>query len=162
LTTTPDRAIYHHMPLSAASLPTPAGQPPNKGTQITGKLRRALDAMVWSGLPRKAAAQAAGLTEHGLYKALRKQGVRAAYLAELEVLRTSERARNIHRAVEIRDAANNMPAMDAIKWLHKEDEQAQRTSGPSMPGFVIVLQQGDAPAVRVIEHERDIDGTRER
>jgi hypothetical protein len=34
--------------------------------------------------------------------------------ADSTVLRSTERARNIHRLVEIRDAANNMPAVNAI------------------------------------------------
>jgi hypothetical protein len=126
----------------------------NKSNPLTGKIARAVQAMVWDALPRKQAAQAAGVTEHGLYKALRKPAVKAAYLGELEVLRTSERARNIHRAIEIRDAANNKPAMEAIKWLHQIDEQTQQGSAASMPGFVIVLGVGEAPTIKTIEHDK--------
>jgi len=122
--------------------------------KVTGKLRKALDAMVWQGLKRQDAAKAAGLTEHALYCAFRRPHVKTTYLAELEVLRTSERARNIHRAIEIRDAANNKPAMEALKWLHQVDEQAQQVGGTTMPGFVIVLHPGDAPQVTTIEHDQ--------
>jgi hypothetical protein len=55
------------------------------------------------------AAKKAGISEHGLYKALRKPPVKAAYLAELDVLRTSERARNIH-------TLNRGARSDRTKW----------------------------------------------
>lgn len=145
--------------MSSTDIATPtrqqlAAEGRTKPGQVTGKLRKALDAMVWQGLKRQDAAKAAGLTEHALYCAFRRPHVKASYLTELEVLRNSERSRNIHRAIEIRDAANNKPAMEALKWLHQEDEQSQRVSnGPSMPGFVIVLGL-EAPKAVTIEHDK--------
>lgn len=122
--------------------------------KVTGRLKIALDAMVWRGMKRAEAAALAGLKEQSLYVALARPHVRSAYLHQLEVLRNSERARNIHRAIEIRDAANNKPAMEALKWLHQVDEQAQQVGGTTMPGFVIVLHPGDAPQVTTIEHDQ--------
>jgi len=57
---------------------------------VTGKVRAAIEAMIWQGLPRDQAAQVAGISEHGLYKALRKAPVKAWYLAELEVEKLKE------------------------------------------------------------------------
>lgn len=123
-------------------------------TKISGKVRAAIDAMVWQALPRKQAAEAAGISEHGLYKAFRKPPVRAAYLAELEVLRTSERSRNIHRLTEIRDAADNMPAVNAIKLLEQIDSDAPTAGTVRQAGITIVIQGTSEPRItQTIEHE---------
>jgi hypothetical protein len=125
---------------------------------VTGRLKRALDAMVWQGLDRRAAAKYARLTENGLYAALKKPHVKAHYLQQLDVLRTSERARNVHRLAEIRDAANNMPAVQAIRALELiDEEQRQATAGTAQsPGLVIVINAPTPSAAatpqRTIEH----------
>lgn len=111
--------------------------------KVTGKIRVALDAMVWRGLKRAQAAAEAGLTEHGLYKALRRAPVRAAYLAECEVLRTSGRARRIHRLEEMVEQNDNKAAVinAALALDRIESEQHQRHSSAfsSSPGLVIVV-----------------------
>ena len=120
--------------------------------RITRKVKAALDAMVWQGLKRPEAAASAGLTDHALYCALRKPHVKAAYLAECEVLRVSGRARNIHRLNEIRDAANNMPAVNAIKALEQLGDDADGHSHGATrasPGVTIVIQ-GDAQVAAVL------------
>jgi hypothetical protein len=58
--------------------------------QVTGKLRRAIEAMVWEGSCRPDAAAAAGLRDHSVREALRKPHVKAFYRAQLDVLRTRE------------------------------------------------------------------------
>lgn len=109
----------------------------------TGRVRQAIDAMVWQGLPRDTAAKDAGLKPKSLYAAFLKPHVKAYYLAQLEVLRTSERARTIHRMVEIRDAADNMPAVNAGKvLLQLEDEPTSGASVGQRPGLVIVIGAG--------------------
>jgi hypothetical protein len=139
------------LPVAATEQPDtlPAAREPitrKRTPTVMGKLLVALTAMVWQGLPRKAAAEHAGISEHGLYKALRKPHVRQHYLGELEVLRTSERARNIHRLTEIRDKADNMPAVNAIKMLEQIDEASSSAGGTQMrsPGVVIIVQNGVA------------------
>jgi hypothetical protein len=99
-------------------------------------VRKAIELMVWEGYDRATAAKAAGMLPKSLYYAFRKTHVKQFYLAELEVLRTSERSRNIHRLCEIRDAANNMPAVVAAKTLEGMDEGAARPGSPS-PGVTI-------------------------
>jgi hypothetical protein len=126
--------------------------------RISGKARAAIDAMVWQGLPRDKAAVFAGISDHGLYKALRSPPVKAYYLAELEVLRTSERARNYHRLVEIRDAANNMPAVQAIDRLMQAPDAAHGgESGVSAsPGITIrIINQAAAPPMIDVTPERN-------
>jgi hypothetical protein len=114
--------------------------------KVTGKLKVALDAMVWQGARRAEAAQIGGITDHSLRSALNKPHVKRYYLAQLEVLRTSERARNIHRLREIRDAANNMPAVQAIRDLERAPDDAQIAGGAarSAPGVTIVVMTGTA------------------
>ena len=129
----------------SASLPTRPSNP--KLERVTGKVRIAIEAMVWDGLPRDQAAAKAGISEHGLYKALRKPPVKAAYLSELDVLRTSERARNIHTLAEVRDqTSNQMARVQAVKALEQIDEQAAEGSGRSnaLPGLQIVVVTGGA------------------
>src|SRR5262245_23965725 len=89
-----------------------------KAPAPSDRVRTAIAAMVWRGLPRREAAEEAGISEHGLYKALRRPPVRAHYLAELHVLRTSERARNIHALASVRDESSNaMARVQAAKTL---------------------------------------------
>jgi hypothetical protein len=140
--------------------------------RVTGKLKSALAYMVWECLKRPDAAAKAGMSDHGLREALRKPHVRAHYLSELQVLRTSERARNIHRLTEIRDKADNMPAVQAIKMLEEFDsETATRSTGSlSLPGLTIQIINTAAgadvnssltrsDAKPLIEHE---DGSHDR
>lgn len=160
---------------AAISAPTPKPAKPDDGRkskplQVTGRLRQAIEHMVWRGWPRDQAATAAELTPHALYTALRKAHVKAFYMSELEVLRTSERARNVHRLVEIRDKAENMPAVQAIGMLERmADDNSLMRSGTSAatPGVTIHIHaapQDDTHSqpVRVIDanplitHDPDI------
>lgn len=111
--------------------------------KVTGKLKTAIDAMVWRGLKRDEAAATAGLTDHGLYVALSRPHVRAYYLSQCEVLRTSGRARRIHRLEQIAEQDDNkQAAVNAIKALdYQEDQQAAARQTQTTPGFVIVVQQ---------------------
>lgn len=114
--------------------------------RVTGKLKRALDAMIYEGKSRKEAAEAAGMVDHGLYAAFRKPHVKAYYAAGLEVLRSSERARNIHALIEVRDqTGNQMARVQAVKALEQLADEAQRTNGsgaPMAPGLTVVVNVG--------------------
>jgi hypothetical protein len=86
---------------------------------------------------RPQAAQASGMTDHGVREALRKPHVKAYLLEQMQVLRDSERPRNIHRLAEIRDAANNMPAVQAIRALEEMHDPAAGAKHQTTPGLVI-------------------------
>ena len=121
--------------------------PPSKQAKtlkITAKVRAAIHAMVWLGQNRADAAQTAGLKDDSLYVALRRPDVKQFYMSELDVLRTSERARNIHRAVEIREqTSNQMASIQAIKLLEQISDDAPASRGSvSLPGLVIVVNTG--------------------
>lgn len=126
--------------------------------RVTGKVRTAIEAMVWEGLPRSKAAEKAGISEHGLYKALRKPPVKAFYMEQLDVLRTSERARNIHALVEVRDGTGNaMARVGAVKVLEQiSDEAGSHRSSVTPPGLTIIIENGSSltqPAPRIINND---------
>jgi hypothetical protein len=109
--------------------------------KVSGKLARAIDYML-EGARRPEAAQRAGLSDHGLRAALRKPHVRQHYREQLEVMRESERPRNILRAAEIRDQDRNLTAsVAAIKVLEGMDEERVTPAGmrATTPGVVIVI-----------------------
>ena len=114
---------------------------------VTGKLKVAIDAMLFEGSRRADAAKSAGMTDHGLREAFKKPHVKAYYNQGLVVLRESERARNIRRLAEIRDAADNMPAVQAIKALEQMPDDVRDLSDPrQQPGITIrIINPTPAP-----------------
>jgi hypothetical protein len=120
-------------------------------------LKNALLEMVWQGACRDDASRAAGMTDHSLRAALRKPHVKAFYLAELQVLRTSERARNVFALVDVRDNSENQAArVAAVRTLEELADGGDRPGGaggaPATPGLVIRIV-GGPPEPRVIEHQ---------
>lgn len=111
--------------------------------QVTGKLKRALDAMVWQALDRAEAAAQSGMSDHGLREALRKKHVKAYYKEQCDVLRTSALAKNIHAMLDVRDQKDNHTArVAAVKMLQAwdQDEQAPAAGMAQRPGVVIVIK----------------------
>jgi hypothetical protein len=125
--------------------------------KVTGKLKLAIEAMVWGGACRADAAKIAGLTDHSLQTALKKPHVKGAYLAELEVLRLSARARAFHRLVELSEQDDNKgAAVAAVRTMVLEgQDELQRGFGGGAahaPGLVIQIIGADPPP-KVIEHD---------
>jgi hypothetical protein len=105
--------------------------------RITRRVREAIDKMVADGLDYAAGATEAGLTPRAMRMALAKPHVVAYYHEQCQVLRSSTAARNIHRLCEIRDAENNMPAVNAIKTLMGIEEQTNNKQTNTSPGVSI-------------------------
>ena len=122
--------------------------------RIGGRLKQALDLMVWGDgerryLPDNEAAAIAGLNVISIRNALHKPHVLAYYKAQREVLRARESPANIHRLCEIRDAADNMPAVNAIRALENLDEQSltRHSSDLPTPGISIrIVHETPRPA----------------
>src|SRR6516164_6772801 len=117
--------------------------------KVTGRLRAALLDMVWKGSRRDDAAKANNMSIHGLREALRKAHVKAFYLAELGVLRESERPRTFHRLTALRDQDENKnAAVAAAKVLEQiSDEQTNRSGAPTPgPGVTIRILNVTAPS----------------
>ena len=139
---------------------------PNRIDRLTPKVRRAIEIMVWDGKPYNEAAAEVGLTTRAMRLALDKPFVLAAMKRELQVLTQSERARDIRRLHEIRDAADNMPAINAIRTLIGMDSEGGSINpgaSPS-PGVTIrIINQAPAspPMIDVsptIRHAADTRG----
>ena len=132
--------------------------------RIGGRLKHALDLMTWGDgvrryLPDNEAAARAGLNVLSVRSALQRPHVLAYYLQQREVLRARESPANIHRLVEIRDAADNLPAIHAIRTLEQlgSDEQINRPNVPS-PGVTIrIVNVAQLPPASDIKAPRVID-----
>jgi hypothetical protein len=114
---------------------------------VTGKLRTALDLMVWENVKRKDAADKAGLADASLRFAFRKPHVMAYYQAGLKALRDNLRARNVHRLDDIADTSrNDMARVASIKALEQiadqADERGQGRGAAILPGLQIVIVNG--------------------
>jgi hypothetical protein len=144
--------------VATQALPVPIKRGRGAIKHIRPRLRAALMEMVWSGKHRADAAKAAGMTDHSLREALRKPHVKAAYLAELEVLRLSARARAFHRLVELSEQDDNKgAAVAAVRTMVLEgQDEAQRGFGAvASPGLTIqIISSSDAVKVApTIEHD---------
>ena len=144
------------IPPVSASIASSKASKPAETLRISGRNKVALDAMVYEGLNRKEAAAKAGLKDHALYVALTKPHVKGYYTSQLEVLRTSERARNIHTLAEVRDqTSNQMARVQAVKALEQiDDGETANRGSQALPGLQIVIVQGNNPLVRTIDDER--------
>jgi hypothetical protein len=119
--------------------------------RIGGRLKQALDLMVWGNgerryLPDNEAAAIAGLHVITIRNALQRPHVLAYYKQQREVLRARESPANVHRLCEIRDAANNLPAVNAIRALEQlgSDEQTNKPNVPT-PGISIRIVNVASP-----------------
>lgn len=139
-------------PLAVASTKVdPNNRPP------TGRTKRALDLMVHEGFTDNEAAVKIGITVTAIRLAIQRRGVRAYLNEQREVSRAHACARNIHRLVEIRDAANNMPALQAVRTLEQLGEADAIASGnvQRAPGVTVIVVQGAATqhATAPIRHQ---------
>jgi hypothetical protein len=105
--------------------------------RITKRMKNAIDVMVEQGLDYQQAGAAAGLSTRHMRLQLSKPHVIAYYQAQCQVLRSAHRARNIHRLAEIRDADDNMPAVNAIKALEQLSDEQQSKSSHASPGITL-------------------------
>jgi hypothetical protein len=123
--------------------------------RVTGKLYKAVEAMVWEGASRKQAAQAASLTDHGLRQALRRPHVLAFYLAECEVLRTSGKAKRLHRLEQLAEQDDNRnAAVAAIKAAEQLGDDPLRSNATvTSPGVTIRIVNVSSPSPRIIDAE---------
>ena len=137
MTNEPDKTVNRQQ-LSARDRSLPG--------QVTGRLRRVLDAMVWEAASRKEAAEKAGMSDHSVRQALKRPHVMAYYNSECEVPRQSGRAKRLHRLDELAaQDTNKNAAVAAIKAAEGiADEQAARRVVP-FAGLVVRIISRDPP-----------------
>ena len=117
----------------------------DKKLRVGNAVKRAIEAMVWQGLDYAAAAKEAGITTRAMRLAMGKPHVVQYLNAEKQVLRSSAGPRNIQRLMQIRDAADNMPAVNAIKALEEIGSDAAISSQrQSAPGIVFIINDRNA------------------
>jgi hypothetical protein len=121
-----------------------------KQLRISGKVRTAIEAMVWQGLKRSDAAEVAGLKDNSLYVAFMKPDVKAYYAQQCEVLRTSGRARRIHRLEAMLEQSDNKAAViNAALALESigTDQATANAAQSARPGVVVqILMQAPVDA----------------
>lgn len=133
--------------------PSPVKDQSAKPLKVRGRLKQALDLMVWGNgeqryLTDSQAAVITRLNVLSIRNALQKPHVLAYYKQQREVLRSRECAANIHRLAEIRDAADNMPAVNAIKLLEElgNDQRSGQPGVSASAGVTIQIVQQITPA----------------
>ncbi|WP_156164858.1 hypothetical protein [Bradyrhizobium sp. LTSP885] len=126
---------------------------------VSGKLKVALDEMLFKGSRRAEAAAAAGMTDHGLREAMKKVHVKRYYNAGLEVLRTSERARNISALAKVRDQSDNsmavVSAAKALEQLAEPNGPGGRGGGRTGAGWAIDLSEPQLPGLVIVIRPRE-------
>lgn len=131
-----------------AAISAPAANPSERKKQglpkrITPQISEALHLMVTEGLRYQQAAERLGIPMRSMRSAIERPHVLSELKRRKEVFRASICGGNIHRLAEIRDAAKNMPAVNAIKELERMGEVVNSGSiaGRLAPGLVIQVMQ---------------------
>jgi len=116
----------------------------SKPRSVTGRLKSALDDMIWKGLEYNVAAKANGLTVRAMRKAIDKPHICTYLAAGKRQLRASEGPRTLRRLVQLahqdRNANAAVAACRAIENIPAEEFQ-NRAGQPQVAGFVIVLRE---------------------
>ncbi len=130
---------------------------PNRKLRVRGKVADAIDHVVFHGMTLEAAAKRAHLPLYIFLQALARPHVVRHLKIRREVFRDIARGGNIARLVTIRDAANNQPAVQAIRTLEAmgDGDAPTRTQAAATPGLVIVVQDG--ARVRPVLEQRALD-----
>jgi hypothetical protein len=134
----------------------------SKPLAVTGRLKMAIELMIWEKHSRDDAAKAAGMAPKSLYNAFRKHHVLAYFRAELRALKESARAKNFHHLEKIAaESGNDMAKVAAIKVMENlTEEEGRGAAGPvTQPGLTIVIQNAPAPqmALRPVDLTLDYD-----
>lgn len=121
---------------------------------LTQAVKIAIDAIVFDRCSRAVACEKAGITERALYLALEKSEVAAHWNSSIKVLRTGERARNLHRLAELRDQDENRgAAVKSVQLLEQLDVNDVRPGPEAIrPGLIIhIVAAGPAPVAPIID-----------
>jgi hypothetical protein len=121
--------------------------------RITKRVKDAIDAIVERGIAYNEAATESGLTTRAMRLALERPHVLAYLRQQLKVLRDARGPRNFHRLCAIADAADNLPAVHAIRALEllSEEVTARRTDAPT-PGVVLNIISAPPSQIAVSSH----------
>ncbi|HWL06443.1 MAG TPA: hypothetical protein VNQ99_16170 [Xanthobacteraceae bacterium] len=124
--------------------------------KVTGRLKQAIDLMVWQNLTDNEAAVKVRMTVQAIRYALKRPHVVRYLREQREVMHTRELARNSHTLVDIRDNSKNaMARVAAVRELEqRHDEDAKAPAAARTPGIVIQIIAAEPASPRVIEGVR--------
>jgi hypothetical protein len=130
----------------------------SKRNGVSGRLKEALDLMVWQGMDWDKAAVKAGLTTRSMRLAMNRPHVLAYLRRERGVRLVSGSTKNLARLEELRDQDNNITgavqAARTIETITSEAVGGPRTigiSGGPRAGYVIDLSDdGPSPGVVIV------------
>jgi hypothetical protein len=120
---------------------------PDKRERVTGRLRYALDLMIWgdeTGKPLdwQNAARAVNISARSMRKSLERSAVRQYLQTQKQVLRACLSAKSLARLDEIAAQRSNMnAAVNAIRAIDDGDPEAFRPPGRDTPGVTIVIRE---------------------
>lgn len=145
----------HDDNLPAPPPPTAPARVGERRLRIGGKLRAALDLMVFGDengntLPWNDAARAANMNVRAMRRSLEKNHIRQHLRAQRQVFLAAAGAKNISRLVELRDQNENRgAAVKAVAVLEQMGEQRQGDTASRVitPGIVIVINREREVAV---------------
>ncbi len=112
-------------------MPRPAAKPPSLRTaplrtpkqvspkgRISAKCRRAVELMIWEGLPRSKAATKAGITDRALHDALKRPHVLSLLRQEHDALRSGGAIRAYSRQERLGETADSEDVQErANRWI---------------------------------------------
>src|SRR6516164_9828392 len=126
--------------------------------RITRRVKDAIDAIVERGIAYNEAAAESGLTTRAMRLALERPHVLSYLRSQLKVLRDARGPRNFHRLCAIADAADNLPAVHAIRALELLSEEATvRRSDIPTPGVVLNIIHAPVDVTRAPARIIDAD-----
>jgi len=151
-------ALAHKAQSAAAAVK--AGKAP--ALKVTGRLRTAIEAMVFEGATRPEAAEIAGMQDKSLRSALTKSHVLAYLNEQMEVLRTGARPKALNRIINLVDkSGSDRVRLDAARYIdgmdrtvHQQGSQVnvQVNNRIELPGYVIDLSAYPANGAQQIDH----------
>lgn len=127
---------------------------------LSRKVKAAIDLMVFEGATRPAAAKTVGLADNSLRLAFRNPQVMRHHSEQLEVLRTSLRARALHQIDHLSQyAVSERVQLDASKHLDGGDKGAGVTVNVGLgvnvaPGYMVDVTGHQSGAQQILDQAR--------
>jgi hypothetical protein len=135
---------------------------PDKRSRVTGRLKAALDLMIWPDEMGRTqdyyeAARTVNIAIRSMRKSLERPAVRMYLRTEAEVFRATLNAKSLSRLAELGWQNTNMnAAVNAVKAIRGEDDEARSTIPTSPHVTIRIVNVAPAPPVTTIEHVRPI------
>lgn len=109
---------------------------------LSTKVKGACERMVFEGLSREEAAKAVGLADTSLRLAFRNPVVLKHYNELIEVLRSGERPKSIHKIADLRDGSkSDRIQLEAAKYLDGGDKRGDVNVSVNVanivPGYIV-------------------------